>query len=124
MLRERAVFTADFWDIAPYLFVAPEEYSDKDAAKFWKRENCTPAFAVADFIAGYDGPLVKEKLGGSMEDFIRGNGWPMGKVMNCLRLALTGAASGLGIADIIVLIGKQETARRIGYAKNTLQIGD
>ena len=44
----------------------------------------------------------------------------MGKVMNCLRLALVGASSGLGIADIVTLIGKEEFARRIEYIKGKL----
>ena len=44
----------------------------------------------------------------------------MGKVMNATRLALAGAASGLGIADIIVRIGKRETLARIAYATSRL----
>ena len=44
----------------------------------------------------------------------------MGKVMNCLRLALVGASSGLGIADIVTLIGKKEFASRISRIKATL----
>ena len=55
-----------------------------------------------------------------MEDFIRSREWPMGKVMNCLRLALAGTSSGLGIADIVSLIGKDEVARRIGNIKAAL----
>ena len=34
LIKERATFVADFWDIASYLFVAPQEYNEKDAAKF------------------------------------------------------------------------------------------
>ena len=37
----------------------------------------------------------------------------MGKVMNCLSLALVGASSGLGIADIVSLIGRDEFNLRI-----------
>ena len=44
----------------------------------------------------------------------------MGKVMNCLRLALVGASSGLGIADVVCLIGKKEFANRINFIKETL----
>ena len=40
--------------------------------------------------------------------------------MNCLRLALTGAASGLGIADIISFIGKDEARARMDYAARRL----
>ena len=50
-----------------------------------------------------------------LETYIKGNEWPMGKVMNALRLALTGAASGLGIAAILSFIGRAEFARRMAY---------
>ena len=120
LIQERAAFVADFWDIASYLFIAPETFVEKDAAKFWKEENYTLALQVADFIMNFDGEFTKESLEGPLEEFIRGNEWPMGKVMNCLRLALVGASSGLGIADIVTLIGKKEFAKRIEYIKNTL----
>ena len=55
-----------------------------------------------------------------MEEFIRSREWPMGKVMNCLRLALAGSSSGLGIADIVSLIGRKEVARRIASVKAAL----
>ena len=55
-----------------------------------------------------------------MEDYLRAREAPLGKVMNCLRLALTGAASGLGIADIISFIGKDEALERMEYAARRL----
>jgi glutamyl-tRNA synthetase len=120
LIQERATFVADFWDIASYLFVAPTEFVEKDAAKFWKEENYTLALQAADFILGFDGEFTKASLEGPLEEYIRGNEWPMGKVMNCLRLALVGASSGLGIADIVTLIGKDEFAKRIEYIKSKL----
>ena len=120
LIKERATFVADFWDIASYLFVSPETYSEKDAAKFWKEENYTPAFQAADFIHGFTGEFSKESLEGPLEEYIRSNGWPMGKVMNCLRLALVGASSGLGIADIVTIIGKDELAARMKNIKEKL----
>ena len=120
LIQERATFVADFWDIASYLFVAPTEFVEKDAAKFWKEENYTLALQAADFILNFDGEFTKTVLEGPLEEYIRGNEWPMGKVMNCLRLALVGASSGLGIADIVTLIGKDEFAKRIEYIKSKL----
>ena len=120
LIQERATFVSDFWDIAPYLFVAPTSFVEKDAAKFWKEENYTLALQAADFILGFEGEFTKETLEGPLEEYIRGNEWPMGKVMNCLRLALVGASSGLGIADIVTLIGKKEFAKRIEFIKSTL----
>ena len=120
LIQERATFVADFWDIASYLFIAPTSFVEKDAAKFWKEENYTLALQVADFILGFDGEFTKESLEGPLEEYIRGNEWPRGKVMNCLRLALVGASSGRGIADIVTLIGKDEFAKRIEFIKATL----
>ena len=120
LIQERATFVADFWDIASYLFIAPTSFVEKDAAKFWKEENYTLALQVADFILGFNGEFTKESLEGPLEEYIRSNEWPMGKVMNCLRLALVGASSGLGIADIVTLIGKDEFAKRINFIKATL----
>ena len=120
LIQERATFVADFWDIASYLFIAPTSFVEKDAAKFWKEENYTLALQAADFILNFKGEFTKESLEGPLEEYIRGNEWPMGKVMNCLRLALVGASSGLGIADIVTLIGKEEFAKRIEFIKATL----
>jgi glutamyl-tRNA synthetase len=120
LIKERATFVADFWDIAPYLFVAPESFVEKDASKFWKEENYTLALQVADYIINFEGEFTKENLEGPLEEYIRGNEWPMGKVMNCLRLAMVGGSNGLGIADIVTLIGKNEFAKRIEFIKATL----
>ncbi len=120
LIQERASFVADFWDIASYLFIAPAEFAEKDVAKFWKEENYSLTLQAADFILNFEGEFTKENLEGPLEEYIRSNGWPMGKVMNCLRLALVGASSGLGIADIVTIIGKAELAERIKKIKATL----
>ncbi len=112
LTKERATFVADFWNIASYLFVAPTEYVEKDAAKFWTPENSALALQAVDFVLALEGPFTKEAIEEALEGYIRGNEWPMGKVMNCLRLLLAGTSSGLGIADILSFIGKDELARR------------
>ena len=159
-LRDRATFVADFWDNAPYLFVAPEDYAvygvkagaavaekvdprakvyddtatapflAKDVDKFWKPEWYEYCFEVCQHITGrefgfddlevYRGTLEVPALEKEIEEYIKMRGYPMGKVMNSLRLALTGSASGLGIAAIISIIGRKEFARRMTYAANRL----
>ena len=100
MIKDRATFVADFWTAAPYLFVAPTEYVEKDLAKFGTREY-------------YEMALEAVESGADLEEFIRSREWPMGKVMNCIRLALTGSGSGLGIHEIISCIGRDEALRRV-----------
>ena len=107
LIKDRATFVADFWTIAPYLFRAPSEYSEKDLRKFGTAEN-------------YDMANQAIESGEDLEDFIRAREWPMGKVMNCIRLGLTGSGSGLGIHEIISCIGHDEAVRRVHELKNHL----
>ena len=130
LVKERATFVADMWDIAKALFVAPTEYVQKDVDKFWKEDHYENCFEVCQYISGaefgfddldpYRGSMETEPLETAMVDYIKMREYPMGKVMNSLRLCLTGAASGLGIAAIISLIGRREFARRMGTAQNVL----
>lgn len=158
LIKERANFVEDFWTIAAYLFVSPEDfekfgikagaaveqkaadprrqadprakvYDDsltapflaKDVDKFWKEENASLATKAAEHVINSDMPSFdKENIEKVLEEYIKGNEWPMGKVMNCLRLALTGSSSGLGIADIVSLIGKDEFKNRIEYINQRL----
>lgn len=120
LIKERASFVSEFWDIAPYLFVAPTDFVQKDAEKFWKEENVKYAYALAEIVKNMAEPFDKETVEHSLEKYITENGLPMGKIMNCLRLALVGSSSGLGIADIITMTGKKEFTDRIEFAKNKL----
>ena len=92
----------------------------KDVDKFWRPENYTLAQQTADYVCAGNYARSKELVEQAMETFIKENGWPMGKVMNCLRLALAGASSGLGIADIVSLIGRSEFAARMQYISDKL----
>ena len=92
------------------MFVAPSEYVEKDAAKFWKAENVAMAREALEATASAH----------EMEEYIRAKEWPMGKVMNCIRLALTGSSNGLGIADIMRFIGREEAIARFRRAEERL----
>ncbi|MBR0531167.1 MAG: glutamate--tRNA ligase [Bacteroidales bacterium] len=95
-------------------------YLAKDVDKFWKPEIVEMVMKVGDFIKGFAGEWTVEEVEKGIEEFIKGNEWPMGKVMNAIRLALAGSASGLGIADIVARIGKKETAARLESAVSAL----
>ena len=95
-------------------------YLAKDVDKFWKPEIVEMVLKVGDFIKGFAGEWNVEEVEKGIEEFIKGNEWPMGKVMNAIRLALAGSASGLGIADIVARIGKKETAARLESAVSKL----
>ena len=104
----RNVITRPNIEVGEYTYyddAATAPFLAKDADKFWKEEYYTAALDALEH-ADADG----------IEEYIRAKGLPLGKVMNCLRLALTGSASGLGIADIVSFTGKSEALDRVRYA--------
>jgi glutamyl-tRNA synthetase len=118
LIKERAHFVNEFWDLADYFFVGPNAYDEK-AAKNWKEE--TPVLMqqvisevnnIEDFTSVNIETLLKE--------WMTTNEIGMGKVMQPLRLSLVGALKGPHLFDIIEMIGKAETIKRIGKAIQTL----
>lgn len=124
LIKERAHFVSDFWNICNYFFVAPTSYAENDVKKFCTPETMEIIAKVRDFISKMDikdfasaGNSSKEECVHAIEEqltgYIKENEWRMGAVMNTLRLFFVGEAKGLGIADIVYFIGKQESLRRI-----------
>lgn len=114
LIKERANFVTEFWDLADYFFEAPTTYDEK-AVKNWKEE--TPGLMqqviselnkIEDFTSANIETLLKE--------WMTTNEIGMGKVMQPLRLSLVGALKGPHLFDIIEMIGKAETVKRIEKA--------
>uniref|UniRef100_UPI00404AE77F glutamate--tRNA ligase n=1 Tax=Flavobacterium sp. TaxID=239 RepID=UPI00404AE77F len=114
MIKERANFVTDLYDLADYFFVAPTSYDEK-ASKNWKEETpelmqkvSTELNNIADFTSLNIETLLKE--------WMTTNEIGMGKVMQPLRLSLVGALKGPHLFDIVEMIGKEETIKRIDKA--------
>ena len=129
LIKERAHFVNDFWEISRYIFMPPIEFAESDVKKFCTPENLGNIAKVAAFLEDMEIPQApcNDKAGAvaSIEErltgYIKENGWKMGAVMNTLRLFFVGEARGLGIADIVYFLGKKESLRRISYAAEKLQ---
>jgi len=118
LIKERANFVSEFWELSDFFFIAPTSYDEK-ASKNWKGE--TPALMqelisvleeISDFTSLNIETIVK--------DWMTKNEIGMGKVMQPFRLSLVGALKGPHLFDIVELIGKQETIARIEKAIATL----
>ncbi len=112
LIRERASFAHELWELGDYLFIAPESYDEAVIKKFWKEGTPQILESMVSFISSFE-PFDKENFEHAMPDYIKSNEWAMGQVMNTLRLALVGASKGPGVADIMLLLGKEESIRRI-----------
>ena len=118
LIKERANFVAEFWEMSDFFFVAPTSYDEK-ASKNWKED--TPALmnqlieiikSIEDFSSLNIETIVK--------NWMTQNEIGMGKVMQPFRLSLVGALKGPHLFDIVALIGKEETIKRLEKAIETL----
>ncbi len=119
LMKERAHFITEMWDLTSYFFRAPESYDEVSVAKFWKEEAKGAMPQVRTLLAGLK-PFTKENIEESLHELIMSEEWPMGKIMNSLRLFLVGVSKGPGVADMMALFGKEETLCRIDYAVSKL----
>jgi len=119
LVRERAVFENDLWNLSSFFFVAPEEYLPKAVKKNWKEQ--TPdlvkkCFTYLETIDDYSSKIMEEKL----IEWINKQEIGLGKVLNPIRLLLVGETSGPHLFDIIELLGKKETLQRISIGIDRL----
>ncbi|NHM06121.1 glutamate--tRNA ligase [Flavobacterium sp. CYK-4] len=118
MIKERAHFVSEFWELSEFFFHAPISYDEK-AAKNWNadtqklmQELITVLENIPDFRSENVETIVK--------DWMTKNEIGMGKVMQPFRLSLVGALKGPHLFDIADWIGKQETIQRIQKAIDTI----
>ena len=114
IMKERATFITDLWDLTSYFFIAPHEYDEKQVKKYWKGDNPAHLAEVREVLASID-DFSLENTERVVNAWIAEKGYGMGQVMNTLRLALVGAGKGPGMYDVTSFLGKEETLRRIDY---------
>ncbi|MFD2551505.1 glutamate--tRNA ligase [Bizionia sediminis] len=119
LIKERATFVTDFWPLSHFFFQTPTDLDEKAVKKAWKDDSpeiMTQVVSVIDSVNDY----TVENLQTELKGWITKNNIGFGKVMMPLRLALVGALQGPDVFDIMYLIGKDETKRRIENLVNTL----
>lgn len=119
LIKERATFVHDFWNLSHFFFATPTDLDEKAVKKAWKED--TPAL-MKELITVIQNTeeFTVENLQTEIKGWIKSKEIGFGKVMMPLRLALVGALQGPDVFDIIFMIGKDETVRRLENIINTL----
>jgi len=114
LIKERANFVSEFWDLSDFFFVAPTSYDEK-ASKNWKDETLALMQELIS-VLGEITDFTSLNIETIVKDWMTKNEIGMGKVMQPFRLSLVGALKGPHLFDIVELIGKEETIKRIEKA--------
>lgn len=112
LIKERATFVSDFWQLSSYFFEAPKAYDEKASKKAFKENTAELMTSVIGVINAIEDFSV-ENLQTEIKSWITTNNIGFGHIMMPLRLALVGALQGPDVFDIMFMIGKKETIARI-----------
>ena len=120
LIKERATFVSDFWELSSFFFVAPDKFDKKSRKKAWKEtapkiitQLKTNLINIEDFSSKNIEAIITES--------IKANNLGFGKVLMPLRLLMVGDMSGPHVFDIIETLGKDETIKRIDFGLEKLQ---
>ena len=120
LMKERYSFVKDLYEDCRFFFTAPTEFVEKDTKKYWKegtRELMSELLDVLKSIDDYSFANTEKVISAWITDKQLG----FGKVMNPFRVAIIGAAKGPHMFDVIEIIGKEETIRRMEKAIAAMQ---
>ncbi len=115
MVKERANFVNDLWDLSSYFFETPGHYEEKAVKKQWKEK--TPSIlANLQKVLEATPSFESDNLESVVKDWIVAEELSFGMVMAPLRLVIVGDLKGPHLFDILSLIGKEESVKRIQIA--------
>ena len=118
LLREKAHFVHEFWELGSYFFIAPQNYDEKLIAKKWNDKS-------RDFFSGLPEVLRESKSDAAsievaFKAYADAKGIPPNSMMQLARVLVSGLPSGPGVFDTLKLIGNNESASRIEAALQKL----
>ena len=120
LIKERLIFLNDILNFG-YLFETPKEYATSALAKIatFKNYDFNPTIFTTflqEECSNTDAAEIELKI----KDFANSNEIKTGDMMKFLRVSLVGELSGPGIPDLILLLGKEESSKRIKNCFNQL----
>ncbi len=119
LIKERATFVTDFWELSDYFFQTPVNYDVKASKKNWKEDTSSlmnELIPVLEKIEDFNSQNIETIV----KDWITSKEIGFGKIMQPFRLSLVGAMKGPHLFDIAEMLGKQATINRINKAIETL----
>lgn len=121
IMKERVTFPREIWEQGKFFFTAPIGYDEGVISKKWNDEAVT-------VITAYKNALTKESAIDStsaksvLESAAASVNIGVGKIMQALRVAVTGNGSGPDLMMTMEILGKEELIKRLEHALNTIKV--
>jgi len=120
-MKPRVSFVNEFITKCTYFYTEPTEYDEHVIKKRWKDDTPEQLIKLRDNIAQLDNP-VKEDFENALTKTSEELNIGKGKLIHPVRLALSGIGTGPGVYDLLNIIGKDESIKRINHALKVINI--
>jgi glutamyl-tRNA synthetase len=122
LMKERVTFPSEIWQGCKFVVITPTEFDQEIAGKRWNADAVTVLTAYAESLEGYTGEYDAEKAKAMLGETAEAKEIKLGKVMQAVRLAITGVSTGPDLMEIFAILGNEEVAKRIRFALATLEV--
>lgn len=119
LMKDRVKFVKEIVTEVPYLFNAPAEYDMAIAEKKWDELAKKAMPIIVDLLKGVD-DFTTENIHRAIWEGLPEHEIKPGKVMQALRLAVTGVGNGPDLMLMLQILGKDEVIGRIERAMGVL----
>lgn len=122
LIRERVTFPADLWKESKFIIIAPTSFDEVVASKKWNSDAAKLLGEYAVTLDSFSGEFDAVSAKGLLESTAEAEGIKLGKVMQAVRLAVTGSGAGPDLMVVFAILGSAEVAKRIRFALSTLKV--
>jgi glutamyl-tRNA synthetase len=114
-LQERSRTLVEMAEGATFYFLKEVEYDPEAAGKFLGADQA-PLFRTLIEKLGGNEDFSEAGIAAVFQEVMAENGLKLGKIGPPVRVALTGMTSSPGIYEVISVLGREETVRRLKRA--------
>jgi glutamyl-tRNA synthetase len=121
VMRERVSFPKDFYEQGQFFFHAPQTFDSTVIAKKWNADTVKFIRVFQESIENIE-QFNAETIKTAFEKTAADLGIKTGQLMQVLRVAITGSASGPDLMMTLEIIGRQETLNRLVFALSNFNV--
>jgi glutamyl-tRNA synthetase len=119
-LRERAKTLVELVDSAHFYLADEIKVDEQAAAKFLTKDVAAPMMSLMQNLSALE-DFTENAIEQAFTNTLNEHGLQMGKLAQPVRVALTGGTVSPGIHDVIAVLGKNRTLRRLDIALNQIE---
>jgi len=122
LMKERATFPSDLWKEGRFMVFGPKEFDQQIVNKKWNQDVVTVLTAFEEKLGSLTTTLTTDMSRDMLGETAEEKEIKLGKIMQAVRLAITGVGAGPDLMKIFEILGKEELIIRINFALKNITV--